>query len=146
VRSVVNKTLWPDIMERASRLRYASRLAGDPSLDPFERTCHYWANINERIFEDLDGMPDQNVLNIKFENLIQRNLNGLESFLGRSFQYGVIDSVNTKDDLKDESAEVLGDFEDWPEDWKRTFVKICGSVQRQLGYEVPAIKKSTTAE
>lgn len=146
VRSNVNKTLWPDVMQHATRLRYASRLAGDPTLDPFKRTCHYWANINKRIVDDLKSMQEEVVLDLKFEDLKQGNLDGLESFLGRPLSTRVIDPVNTKHDLKDESAEVLGDFEDWPEDWKRSFVKICGSVQRQLGYEVPAIKKNTTAE
>lgn len=146
VRSGVNKTLWPDVMQHATRLRYASRLAGDPSLDPFERTCHYWANINERIFEDLNGMEDQDVLNLKFEDLIEGKLDELESFLGRALSTHVIEPVNTKDDLKDESVEVIGDFGDWPEGWRRAFVDICGPIQRRLGYEVPVFETNSIAE
>ena len=91
-------------------------------------------------------MQDQDILNLKFEDLIEGKLDELESFLGRTLSTRIIEPVNTKNDLKDESAEVIGDFEDWPEDWKHAFVDTCGPIQRSLGYEVPAIETNSIAE
>jgi len=140
VRSNVNKTLWPEMMETATRLRYASRLAGSSSLSPFERTCHYWANINERILNDLKAMRSESVVSLRFDDLIRGNLSGLEAFLGRHLKTRTMDPANTKKNLKSEEAKVIGDFKQWPSDWKKAFLRICGPVQHRLGYEVPPIE------
>lgn len=140
VRSNVNKILWPEVMDTSTRLRYASRLAGSPSLSPFERTCHYWANINERILNDLKAMRSESVLSLRFDDLIRGNLGDLEEFLGRRLKTRTMGPVNTKNNLKSEEARVIGDFDQWPSDWKKAFLHICGLVQHRLGYEVPSIE------
>lgn len=145
VRSNVNKTLWPDVMQCATRLRYASHLAGNPALSPFERTCHYWANINERISEDLDDMQDDDVFSLTFDDLIQGRLDDLESFLGHPLSVKSIEPVNTKADLKAESEKVVEGLNDWPAEWRRSFVKICGPIQSKLGYCVPEVREDSTA-
>lgn len=73
INSTLNKTIWPDTIQSSPRLRYASKLAGPRNASPFERTCWYWRNYNERISEDLVGLPH---IRLKFSTLISMPIKG----------------------------------------------------------------------
>lgn len=139
VRSIVNKVLFPEIFNKSTRIRYRSRLSGKKELDPFSRACSYWANINRRIIEDLEEIDDADTTQLRFRDLIEGNLGCVEEFLGRSLPVKTIEPVRTKDHLKNESAVTLGEFSNWPAEWKRAFARICGPVHERLGYEMPDV-------
>jgi hypothetical protein len=119
VNSSMNKTIWPSVFDRP-RLRYRSRLSGDPSWDPFERTCAYWANINERILRDL---ADQDGLSLRFDDLV-----------GRELPVRRIEPVNTKKRITLAEKRYESHL-DWPETYRRIFARRCGTLAELLGYE-----------
>ena len=129
IKSTVNKTIWPDWFN-SDRLRYSSRLAGDKSLTPFERTCHYWNNINRRILTDIASTSH---MHLTFADLTAGKLEELEAFLGVELKTKTIPAVNTKDDIKREE-EVYGSYENWSPEWQAAFDTICGPTEKELGY------------
>lgn len=83
IRSAMSK---PEIENYLDiNLRFSGTLAGDRSMRPLERFCHYWRNVNQTIFDDLselgrNGVP---VMWLQFEQMVEGKILGLEEFLGQ---------------------------------------------------------------
>jgi len=129
VNSSMNKTIWPDVMS-GPRLRYASRLSGPTDVSPFERSCWYWRNYNERIADDLES---RSALRLKYEDLVAGDVGALEQFIGVPLRNASIPPVNTKDGLK--LAEKRYESPDsWPDEFHAAFDRICDATMQRLGY------------
>jgi hypothetical protein len=87
--------------------------------------------------EDLEEMDDAETDQLRFGDLIEGNLECVEQFLECRLPVKTMEPVRTKEHLKDDSAVRIGKFSNWPVEWKRTFVRICGPVHEKLGYEMP---------
>jgi hypothetical protein len=132
INSTINNTTWPATIKRSPRLRYSSELAGPRKSSPFERTCWYWSNYNERILEDLTSLPH---INLRFESLVSGNLNELEDLLGHNFPVKKIPPVDTNRDSK-LSQKRFESHHDWPSEYHHIFRAACGGTMTKLGYEV----------
>ena len=129
VRSSINKSIWPEIWN-SNRLRYSSRLGGDPQLSAFERTCHYWNNYYVRILDDL---KEQDFFVLKFEDLVKGKTAALADFFGITFEIKKIPPVNTKENLKPKKQK-LGHYHTWTDEQKSIFNAICLETGSILGY------------
>lgn len=131
--SGMNKDDWPGVMSNRKRLRYASHLSGPQSESALERSCHYWANINKRILDDLQALGES-FLSLKFADLIAGRVEHLEQFLGIALNIRQIAPVNIKQHLK-ASERPRVTFETL-QDWERgRFDDICGETMSRLGYQ-----------
>ena len=86
VRSAMSKPQVENYLK--TNVRFAGSLAGQFSMRPLERFCHYWHNVNQRIFEDLmeleaTGVP---VIWLEFDQLISGQIQCLEEFIGHSIR------------------------------------------------------------
>ena len=129
--SIVNKTLFPDLFRNSDRLRYRSMLAGPPNIDAFARACHYWANYNQRIYDDILELDHRS---IKFDDMIMGEISEIEDILGLKLNVKLIGPVNEKKDIKRTDFDNYH-YENWDHVWKATFESICGKTNRLLGYE-----------
>ena len=140
VRSAMSK---PDI-ERylATSPRFAGLLGGPKTASPFERFCHYWANINGRILDDLDSLdlPESARLSMTFEDLTSGNIGSLQRFVNSELNVRKLPPANVG------KTGIRGRFEayeDWTFSQKSTFHRICGDVLARLGYdEYPRVEKT----
>jgi hypothetical protein len=118
------------------------RLRERADLDPFEKTCWYWNEINRLAADLTDRLGPERALQIRFEDLIGAADAGsqrtLLSFLGVS-------------DLRPDSEPLFGsainardsqtDFPDagrWTAEMNATLLEFCGSTMGRLGYALEA--------
>jgi hypothetical protein len=132
INSTLNKKIWPSTFQKNSRLRYASHLAGPQDASPFERTCWYWRNYNERILQDLADLPH---VKLKFRELINGDTKKLEEMLRRPFSVRRIAPVNTKEAIKRRNKRFDSHL-DWPSEYHRIFRSVCGETMSRLGYKL----------
>ena len=129
IRSMRSKPL--KITWESNRRRYTSeKLSGSHSLSVLERMCHYWANYNRRISNDLIG---EDYLSLKFSDLISGNVKSLESFMNTNFKVKIVPPANANKPVRSEG--VYPAFQDWPIEEQETFWRICGDVMADLGYK-----------
>lgn len=139
IRSSVNKNIWPTVYSCDPRPRYQSILTGPMDATPFEKSCHYWANVNTRILDDL---ADSDHLSLSFGDLTTGRVGTLESFLKRQLKIQKIDAVNTKDNLKSKTSQHVGIYEEWPAEYREAFERIAQPVNERLGYGQPHLSPS----
>ena len=108
-------------------------IAGTDNLDSFSRFCHYWANLNRRIFEDLQFVSQATQRDfemLRFEQMVKGNIQPIEDLLGQTLKTKTCPPVNVR------PLRSLGRFpsyKDWTLSQKRTFRKVCGPVMSLLG-------------
>ena len=114
----------------SGRRRYqCERLLGDLSASVLEKACHYWANYNQRILDDL---TDVESLSLKFSDLIEGQVAALESFMEIELKSKTLAPVNANKPIR--AAGKFAAFADWPDSDQATFWEICGPVMKQLKY------------
>ena len=127
VRSAMSK---PDVESYIRiNLRFQGTLAGPPSAGTFERFCHYWNNVNNRIAEDLVGQP---ALSVKFTDLVEGQVDPLEEFIGRALPNRKREAVN-QGRVRREGR--FPDYASWGKTEQQTLHHICGATMKKLGYE-----------
>lgn len=114
-----------------SNLRFTGKLAGSPGQRPLERFCHYWANVNQRIFDDLKSLDQlgKDVMWLSFEDLRAGNVPRLESFIGFN--------LNTPTRAPSHVGAVRKEgkfaaFENWSDEDQSSLIEICLPLYRQL--------------
>ncbi|MEM7453715.1 MAG: hypothetical protein AAF456_05095 [Planctomycetota bacterium] len=134
----------PDI-ERylATSPRFVGTAGGPHDAPPFERFCHYWANINGRILNDLDELrlDEHERFSLAFNDLISGNMTSLESFLGVGFHTATIPAANVG--RTGRSGRFPG-YRDWAESHKEVFHRICDPVLTRLGYPESPLAAATS--
>lgn len=133
IRSMMKKIDNPFTRTRQRMARrYNCGLNGPKSeKDPFHKACHYWVNMNKRIADDLEGLPH---VHLRFDDLINGNLDHVEDFLGIKFDTRTVEKGTSYGNrLESEFAE----FSQWDDGLKRSFDEICGSLMKRLGYGYP---------
>ncbi len=130
VRSAMSK---PEVKKYlASNVRFAGALAGDHSLPPFDRFCHYWANVNRRIHNDLQYVQNHGyqVVQLRFENLIAGRVDPVETLLDRQLVKSTCEPANTG---RVGQQGQYPSYRQWDSGQKRTFERVCGPVMAMLG-------------
>lgn len=82
VRSAMSK---PNVAEYLqTNIRFSGSLAGSSEQKPIERFCHYWNNVNQRIFDDVSDLESSGVavIWVDFDDLIAGNVKQLAAFIG----------------------------------------------------------------
>ena len=126
VRSAMSK---PDVEAYLqSNLRFQGRLAGQKTARPFERFCHYWNNVNNRIAEDLAGQP---VLSLRFADLVSGQIDSLAKFIDRALPNRKHEAVN-RGRVRSEGR--FPDYAAWAKTDQQTLHHICGATMKKLGY------------
>lgn len=131
VRSAMSKPNVEDYLR--TNVRFRGSLAGSVSDQPFTRFCHYWANMNRRIADDLRCItnPDGSAAaSLRFEDLVAGKVDALESVLGQSLQNKKCQPVNVG---RVRSEGKFPKYNDWSAEQKATFDSICGPVMGMLG-------------
>lgn len=103
----------------------------------FEKTCWYWATVNEWILTFLEFASPYNNYSLKAEDLFSDPLNEINHLcdwlkIGKPESERVLDVARTR-----VNAQLEGDFPHWSkwgEDECETVSKLTGSVARKLGY------------
>ena len=114
-----------------SNLRFAGTLAGSPEQQPLERFCHYWANVNQRIFDDLNELQQsgKDVMWLSFEDLGAGDVSKLESFMECELD------VQTREPSHVGAVRKEGKFaafENWNDEDQRSLNEICLPLYQQL--------------
>ncbi len=131
VRSALSR---PDVEEyQRENLRFQGTLAGEKTMRPFVRACHYWNNMNQRILDDLEDLksacgPHHT---LSFDNLVAGNLEALEKAIGRSLKIRQRAVVNKGPVRK---SGKYPRYEDWNSNDQSTFWEVCGQTMQRLGY------------
>jgi hypothetical protein len=122
VRSAMSK---PNVEQYLNtNLRFSGTLAGHSGQPPLERFCHYWKNINQRIFDDLQQLEDSGVpvMWLDFDHLISGDVERLGAFVGHDLQSRKRTPSNVGAVRKEGKFE---SFEAWNHTDKRTLENIC---------------------
>jgi len=122
VRSAMSK---PDVEQYLkSNVRFTGSLAGSPQQRPLERFCHYWANVNQRILDDLETLKQSGkaVMWLNFEDMAAGNISTLESFLGLELKTRTRRPSHVGAVRKEGK---FGAFENWSEADRRSLQAIC---------------------
>lgn len=131
VRSVLSK---PSVNRYfRDNIAFQGTLAGDHDLDVFSRACHYWANVNLRIHEDLQYLFLTKGLEspmIRFEDLVNGKIQTLEDFLKTSL---AIKSCEAAHQSQLNESNRFSPYADWSLAQKHTFERICGPTMELLG-------------
>ncbi len=112
---------------------FRGKLAGDHELDVFSRACHYWANVNLRIHQDLQYLFLTEGLDspmLRFEDLVNGRIQAVEDILKTSF---AIKSCPPANQSKVNVSKRFPPYADWNLHQKRTFERICGPTMGRLG-------------
>lgn len=116
----------------SGRLRYeCQKLCGPRQASILERSSRYWANYNDRIFKDLEGLDH---LSLKFDDLIDGKLDALMAFIGQTLSVDRIDPVNANKPVRKKGTYPV--FDQWPEADQDMLLQICGPTLKKLGYEL----------
>ncbi len=113
-------------------IRFKGSLAGPHHCEPFIRLCHHWANMNKRIFDDLElvsHQSDQQPISLRFENLVNGRVNQLEEIVGQSLQQKTCQPANIGRVC---GAGKFPEYRDWKPAQKSAFDEICGPVMSLL--------------
>ncbi len=134
IRSAMSK---PDVEKYfRDNIRFQGNLAGEKSSTLFQRCCHYWANMNQRILDDLDEITRLNgrrYLSLRFNDLISGHVESLEEFIHAKLETRKIPPVNQGNVRP---AGRFPEFADWTNEQHGLFEQICGPVLQRLGYSV----------
>lgn len=128
VRSIWSNPKIAEIMEQKYRFRQISRPPEHRELSTLEKVCLYWANINERILNDLQGKPH---MLLSFEDLIAGKLGALETFLDHPLPLRDLAAQNEKPDIHGNRRPP---FDAWAPEEQLAFDRICGRAMTMLGY------------
>lgn len=105
-------------------------LSGEEGESNLERVCHYWCNINDKIYNDLELISPNDKMSLKFEDLINGNTEELENFTKIKFNVKKINPVNNKKS----KLCVVKPFDQWEKEEKEAFWKICENTMKKLNY------------
>ena len=112
---------------------FQGSLAGDHELDTFSRICHYWSNVNKRIYDDLQYLHLAKGVDspmLRFEDLIDGNLEPLESVLKTELEIKSC-AIANKNDIPESNK--FPTYSNWTTKQKQTFDRICGPTMGLLG-------------
>lgn len=130
IRSAMSK---PNVEEYLrSNVRFSGTLAGDVGAKPFERFCHYWANVNQRIHDDLVAIREKEsraVLWLSFDDLIAGHVDSLASFMGIELQKKARPPSNVG---RVRSEGKFPAVEDWTAEQVEIMNSICGELYQKL--------------
>jgi hypothetical protein len=129
VRSAMSK---PNVEEYLrSHTRFAGKIAGSPQQRTLERFCHYWANVNRRILDDLKLLDEsgKDVMWLNFADLGSGNISRLESFIGHELTMRQRSPSHVGAVRKEGKFE---SFENWSDQDQKSLNEICLSVYQQL--------------
>jgi len=129
VRSAMSKPTVEDYLQR--NIRFSGSLAGDATLEPFERFCHYWTNVNNRIHDDLCQIRDANrsVSWLEFDDLVAGKVEALEAFLDVKLKRRTRPPSNVGP-VRTEGK--FPAFEDWNNRQRQQLDAICGPLYEKL--------------
>lgn len=131
VRSAMSK---PEIESYlATYPGFHGSIAGSPEMEPFTRFCWFWANLNRRIYDDLQSVlleTNRGFKMLRFEDLIVGKVEVLESLLGRELKTKTRPPVNVR---PTRSEGRFPAYRDWTVSQKQTFEQICGPVMARIG-------------
>ncbi len=124
-------SLPPDITWKSGRRRYEStKINGPIDGTMLEKACYYWATMNQRILDDLEG---EEFLSLKFTDLIEGNVEPLAEFIEMDLPIKKRPPANSTKPRRKEGKYPA--FEDWNAADQATLMDICGATMRALGYE-----------
>lgn len=130
IRSAMSK---PDVQQYLqTNIRFSGSLAGDSDLDPFERFCHYWTNVNSRIHADLcqiNTAESHPVMWLEFDDLVEGKLEHLESFLGVELSLKTRPPSNVG---RVKSGGKYPSSDQWTQDQLQMVEDVCGELYRKL--------------
>ena len=130
IRSAMSK---PDVEEYLrTNVRFSGSLAGDRGLQPFERFCHYWTNMNSRIHSDLCQIHQAQthpVMWLEFDDLVAGNVGTLAEFMGVELQQTSRPPANVG---RVRSAGKYPVAEHWTEAQIAMVEDVCGGLYREL--------------
>jgi hypothetical protein len=131
VRSAMSK---PNIESYlAENIGFRGSIAGSADLEPFTRFCHFWSNLNRRIFNDLQTVirkSKHELVMLRFEDLVQGKVQPLEDLIGQKLKMKTRPPVNVR---PSRSEGKFPPYKDWTASEKRTFDEICGPVMSLIG-------------
>jgi len=128
VRSILNRGWYDNPGDHKHRV---VPVEGWDELNRFERACWYWRYTNEAIAPHASTR-------LAFEQIVSDRA-ALEAHLE---QLGIIVHPLLADAVYDQPLNVtrqprVPSHEEWPEQYRQTFERICGPVQAMLGYPAP---------
>ena len=129
VRSAMSK---PNVEQYLrSNLRFAGNLTGSSELRPLERFCYYWANVNQRIFDDLTQLErsGKQVMWLNFDDLGAGNISNLELFIGHGLETRTRSPSHVGAVRKEGKFDT---FANWSEEDQSSLQKICLPLYRKL--------------
>lgn len=112
---------------------FRGSIAGSPEMDPFSRFCHFWANLNRRIFEDLQSIQsrwNRGFSALRFEDLVEGKVSALEEVLDQELKMKSRAPVNVRP-MRSEGR--FPAYKDWSSSQKQTFRQVCGPVMSMIG-------------
>lgn len=105
------------------------RFGAETDGTPFVKICRYWAEVNQRILDDLQTLGCDYML-LRFEDLTGRGAIGqLEHFLGIR-----LTKTNLTPRINHTVSWSVPAYEDWSRPWQRQFDAICGPIMVRLGF------------
>ena len=131
VRSAMSKPNVENYL--VENIGFRGSIAGSAGLSPFTRFCHYWSNLNGRIFNDLQTVikeTERGYVMLRFEDLVQGKVQPLEDLIGRTLKIKTRPPVNVR---PTRSEGKFPPYKDWTASEKRTFAEICGPVMSLIG-------------
>ncbi len=131
VRSAMSKPNVESYL--AEYIGFRGSIAGPADLDPFTRFCHFWSNLNRRIFSDLQTLAQETrreFVMLRFEDLVKGQVSPLEDLIGQPLKMKTRPPVNVRP-LRPQGK--FPAYEDWTSVQKRTFGEICGPVMSLIG-------------
>lgn len=117
----------------AKSIGFRGSIAGNSDLDPFTRFCHFWTNLNRRIFDDLQSVvlaSGREFGMLRFEDLVEGKIQVLEELIGQELKKKTRPPVNVR---PTRSNGKFPNYDNWTSEQKRTFGEICGPVMSLLG-------------
>lgn len=135
VRSILNRGWYDNPDDHKHR---ALPIEGWDQLSRFERACWYWRHTNETIAPHATAR-------ISFEAMV-RDVKYLTSQLD---QFGIIVHPLLAEQVFDQPMNVskqtdIPPHQQWIDIYQETFARICGSMQRMLGYPADDVTTSTS--
>ena len=123
----------------ANNIRFQGSLAGSPEDPPLTRFCHYWNNINRRILDDFEQLPDRcsSPFYLSLDQLKRGEVGGLEQFIGVDLPLKSRPVVN-RGRVGRQGA--YPPFDAWSRNDQQTFWDICGLTQERLQQKLTAVR------